>query len=270
MNSNLKGVLIFVSGLGLGAAGMYLGLKKTFELKADTEIAEVKSVYEEKLNEIERENGNINSSKDGSLKGPEEIEGDKKLSHKEIIERLNNKPDILDYTKYFKPGGEKMDGVAEILRDAKEEADKTGLSEDELAQREHDAEGVDLAEMEGPQDDEPYSEEEDRDQTLEYEDYKLNGAMKEAIADDKPPYEIEPSDWELTCGNYEKISLIWYQFDQIVANEEGETVDEHLLIGDIISETGFDDNDADVLYVRNDKIQADFEITKVYEAYGAT
>lgn len=255
MNSSLKSVLIFISGAAAGSLVTWFSVKKIYELKADMEIEEVKRVYEEKVNELDENR----SSKEGTLKGPEEIPEDgEKLSHKEIIERLNNKPDILDYTKYFKPGGEKMDGVAEILRDAKEEADKTGLTEEQLA------------EMEAPEDDEPYSDEEDMDQTLEYEDYQLNGASREAIADDKPPYEIEPSDWELTCGNYEKISLIWYQFDQIVANEEGETVDEHLLIGDIISETGFDDNDADVLYVRNDKIMADFEITKVYEAYGST
>lgn len=255
MNSTLKGIIIFASGAAVGATSMYFALKKYFELKADLEIEEVRKVYDDKVNEIE----GVKDSISGDIEGEKEIDGEK-LSHKEIINRLNNKPDLTDYTKYFKEKGTVLPGVNETLRDAKEAADSEGLSEEELAEREL-AEGIDPSEMEHPQDDE-------EEQSLDEIDRELNGASREAIALDKPPYEIEPSDWELTCGNYEKISLTYYQFDQIVANEEEEVIDEALLIGDVIERSGFDQNSEDVLYVRNDKIMADFEITKVYEAYG--
>lgn len=248
MKQGIKEAIIFVSGLGLGAAGMYIGLKKTFELKADIEIAEVKACYEDKLSEIEDNASSI----DGELTGPETIV-------KEKVKALNNKPDITDYTQYFKKRGERLTGVSETLRDAKEAADKEGLSEEEMAEREH------------PEDDEPYTEEEDRNQTIEYVDHQLNGASRDAIAEDRPPYEIEPSDYELTCANYEKQSLIWYHFDQVLSDEdENEVSDYHRLIGNILEETGFTDNDDDCLYVRNDKIMVDFEITKIYEAFRPT
>lgn len=257
MNSSLKSVIIFVSGAAVGASSMYFGLKKYFEVKADLEIEEVRRVYDDKINEIE----GVKSSLEGEIEGESEIDdgkdSDKKpLSHKEIIEKLNNKPDLTDYTKYFKEKGDVLPGVNETLRDAKEAADKEGLTEEELAERE------------GPQDDEPYSDEEDRDETLRYEDHVLNGASKDAIENDKEPYEIDPSDFALTCDSYDKISLTWYHFDQVLVNEEEELVDGALLVGHVIEQTGFDQNEDDVLYIRNDKIMTDFEITKVYEQYG--
>lgn len=246
MNQNLKNVIIFTLGAASGAAGMYFGVKKYFETKADLEIEQVRQVYEDRVNETEDHKSSI----DGELSGPEKIE------LKETVNRLNNKPDLTDYTKYFNGNGQKMDGVSEILRDAKEDADKDGLSEEELAEREH------------PEDDEPYTDEEDRNQTIDAIDYQLNGASRKAIENDKEPYEIDPSDYELTCSNYEKQALLWYQFDEVLADEDEEEVaDIHRLIGNVLDTSGFTDNDVDAIYVRNDKTMVDYEITKIYEAF---
>lgn len=239
MNSTLKSVIIFMSGAAVGATGMYLGVKKYFELKADLEIESVKDAYLYRLREIDDNKSSI----DGSLEGPNEIE------LKETINRLNNKPDLTDYTKYFKEKGETADlDLKEVIRDAKDD--------------------IDPADLEHPGEDEPYSDEEDRDETLNYIDHELNGASRDAIAEDKAPYEIEPSDYELTCSNYEKQSLIYYQFDEILADEdENEVLDVGRLVGDILESSGFSDDDRDALYVRNDKIMVDFEITKLYESF---
>lgn len=246
MNNAVKSILIFMSGAAVGATSMYFGVKKYFEAKADLEITQVRQVYEDRVNEIEPHKSSI----DGDIKGPEKIE------LKETVNRLNNKPDLTDYTKYFNSNGQKMDGVSEVLRDAKEEADATGLSEEELAEREH------------PEDDEPYTDEEDRNQTIDAIDYQLNGASREAIENDKEPYEIDPSDYELTCSNYEKQALLWYQFDEVLADEDEEEVaDVCRLIGNVLETSGFTDNDVDAIYVRNDKTMVDYEITKIYEAF---
>lgn len=246
MNNSVKNILIFIGGAAVGATSMYFGVKRYFEAKADLEISEVRQVYEDKVNEVECHK----SSVEGDLKGPDKIE------LKETVNRLNNKPDLTDYTKYFSGSGQKMDGVSEILRDAKEEADATGLSEDELAERE------------GPEDDEPYTDEEDRNQTLDMVDYQLNGASRDALENDKEPYEIDPSDYELTCANYEKQALLWYQFDEVLADEDEEEVaDTYRLIGNVLETSGFIDNDVDAIYIRNDKTMVDYEITKIYEAF---
>ena len=244
MNSNVKELLYFASGVLIGSSVTYYLVKKGFETRADEEIMCVKKAYEDRLNELE---GN-KSTLDGELKGPKEIDTKKK------VEELNNKPDLLDYTKYFKPSSRTHEN-SELLRDAKKDAIENGLSEEELA------------EMESPPDDEPYSDEEDRDQTLEYEDYKLNGAHKEALADNKPPFEIPPEDYALTCDNYEKMSLLYYVSDDVLANEAEEIVDTDLFVGSLIADSGFDYNDQEVMYVRNDRLMCDFEITKLYEQF---
>lgn len=246
MNQSIKEILIFAFGATVGATSMYYGIKKHFEEKADNEIRQVQDVYNKKVYELESHKTSV----DGMLTGPKEIDV------KEKVKELNNKPDILtDYTKFFKGSGEKLSGVSETLRDAKEEADKTGLSEEELAEREH------------PTDDEPYDSERDYEETLMYEDHILNGEHKRAMEGYKTPFEIDPSDYELTCANYDKIGLNYYVYDDILANEGEEMVDEDLFVGGVLEESGFKTDDSDVIFVRNDRLTSDFEIKKMFSKF---
>lgn len=246
MNQSLKEILIFASGAAIGAVSMYYGIKKHFEEKANEEIRQVQDVYNKKVYELESHKTSV----DGDLTGPKEIDV------KEKVKELNNKPDILtDYTKYFKGSGEKLTGVSETLRDAKEEADKTGLTEEELAEREH------------PEDDEPYDSERDYEETLAFEDHMLNGDHRQAVDGMRKPFEIEPSDYELTCANYDKIGLNYYVYDDILANEGEEMVDEDLFAGDVLEDSGFKTDDSDVIFVRNDRLTTDFEIKKIFSEF---
>lgn len=245
MNSSLKGVIIFASGMVVGSAATYYFIKKIFEDKANDEIESVKRAYTERLNNIEERKTSVN----GELTGPKEIDT------KEKVKALNNKPDLLDYTKYFKSSGVKLSESSELIRDAKKDAIEDGLSEEELA------------EMESPPDDEPYTDEEDRNQTIDVIDYQLNGAHKKAMEENKPPFEIPPEDYALTCDNYEKMSLLYYIPDDTLANEAEEIVDKELFVGSLIEDSGFDYNDQEVMYVRNDKLMCDIEVTKLYEQF---
>ena len=236
MNSSLKGVIIFVTGAITGAGATYYFLKKIFEDRADEEIESVKKAYTERLNSFEEHKFSI----DGELKGPKEIDT------KEKVKELNNKPDLLDYTKFFKSNGVKLSESSELMRDAKKDAIEDGLSEEELAEMEH------------PEDDEP---------DIDELDEQLNGAHKRAMEDNKPPFEIPAEDYALTCDNYEKMSLLYYIPDDTLANEAEEIVDKELFVGSLIEDSGFDYNDQDVMYVRNDKLMCDIEVTKLYEQF---
>lgn len=251
MSQNLKSTVIFLSGVVVGAAGMYFALKGYFEEQADKEVNSVKNAYEDRLSEIEDDN---KSTMDGGLNGPSEINESedeaKKKAHKDLIHKLNNKPDIKDYTKFFKAKGETLDGVSETLRDAKEEAT-----------------GEDPAEAESPGDDTPYTDKEDEDSQLEYEDYQLNGEHKKAMEENRKPYKIEASDYDLTCANYEKIELMYYISADILCDDSKEEVNPYDVIGDVLYESGFADDEEDSLFVRNDKLMCDFMVTKIYTAY---
>ena len=243
MNNAVKETLIFVGGAAIGAFLSYISIKSYYERKADEEVDSVKMAFEDKLAEIEDEKAK--SSLDGELLGPSEInEGNHEKS--DLVKKLNNKPPLTDYTKFFKEKNEQTLDLKETIRDAKEDA---------------------LAESEAPPEDEPYTDEEDRDESLDYEDYKLNGEHKKALLENRDPYLIDLSDYELTCKNYEKLSLLYYIHNDILCEESGEEVNRFDLLGNSIAAYGFEDNEEEHLYIRNDKLMCDYDVIKVYIPY---
>lgn len=250
MNNSFKGFLIFLSGAAVGSLSTYFIVKKYFEEKSDIEVAEIRDAYERHI----AESDDAKTSLDGDIKGEKEIEEDIAVqpTKSSIAHKLNNKPPLKDYTKYFvEKNTEKELDLKEVVRNAKEDA----------------GEEVDPAEVERPEDDIPYTDEEDKDQTLNYEGYQLNGEHKKALSEDRKPYVIDLSDFELTCASYEKLSLLYYIYDDIVTEEDGEEVNRFDVIGNAVAESGFDENSDEILYVRNDKLMCDYEITKIFTKY---
>lgn len=244
MNKTLKGVLIFASGVATGATVMYFGVKKYFEVKADLEVESVREAYNRKIGESEP----ALSSIEGEISGPETIDdGERPFAKpsRSLDNPLNNKPPLTDYTKYF------------------HKEDSYVNPSDLMIEQ-------DLAESESPEDDEPYSDEEDAEQQMEYETYQINEEHKKAVEDHVPPHVIDASDFELTCTHYDKVSLVYYMSDDVLVDDSGitpEEVNRFELVDTCLRDSGFDDNDDDVLYVRNDYLQTDYEITKVFTPY---
>lgn len=249
MNQNLKNVLIFLTGAAAGGVGTWLAVKKYYELKADLEVESVRNAYNRKVEQFEP----IKSSVDGEIEGPEEIDEDVKQGRTKssIVKELNNKPPLTDYTKFFKEkeSGKTLD-LKETLRDAKSDAE----------------EDIDPAKEESPSEDDIYGD--DESVSLEKEDEALNGAHKDA----GPAHVIEVSDFELTCANYDKITIHYYQPDDMLTNEEGEIIGWSDIIGEEIenamNSVGFSDSDDDCIYVRSDKLMCDFEVQKIFDGFG--
>lgn len=246
MNPKVTNLLYFVAGAAVGAFGMWLSVKKYYELKADLEVQSVKEAFEDKISEIEDKRTSV----DGDLEGPEEIEPEPgvKPTVSSITKMLNNKPPLKDYSKMFKEKSKEGDDtlkVKEIVR----------------------GDDIDPAEVESPPDDEPYTEEEDENEQLDYEDHELNGEHRKALLEDRAPYLIELSDYEMTCANYEKQTLLYYICDDILTDESGDEISPRDVIGTAIMDSGFGSNDEDTIFVRNDKLMCDYEVTKVFVAY---
>lgn len=252
MNRSLSNLIFFVSGIAVGGVSTFLAVKGYFEAKADDEIASVKAAYDKHMEDIE----GSKSSMDGEIHGPETIDdaepGVIKVKSSYVNSSLNNKPPLKDYAKYFKNKDEETvsSGDMQISRDPSED-----MIEKELAEAEH------------PEDDEPYTPEEDEAEQDNYDMYKLNEDHKKAIEENRPPYVIEVSDFELTCAHYPKVTLHYYIQDDIVLTDDDEVVNVHDLLGDCIEESGFDQNEDDLLYVRNDRLGVDYEIEKLFSQF---
>lgn len=243
MNQNLKSFICFLTGAAAGGVSTWLAVKKYYELKADLEVESVRNAYNRKVEQYEP----VKSSVDGEIEGPEEIDEDIKQGRTKssIVKELNNKPPLTDYTKFFKEKeNEKTLDLKETLRDAKSDAE----------------EDIDPAEDDMYGDDESTS--------IEKEDEALNGAHKDA----GPAHVIDISDFELTCANYDKITIHYYQPDDLLTNEEGEIIGWSDIIGEEIEHAmdsvGFSDSDDDCIHVRSDKLMCDFEVQKIFDGFG--
>lgn len=83
----------------------------------------------------------------------------------------------------------------------------------------------------------------------------------------KPPRIISHEEYGLR-PELDKIELYFYAGDSVLATEDGEIVtDEDALIGDALTKYGFNENDESVIFVRNESVGADYEITKTFSSY---
>lgn len=81
--------------------------------------------------------------------------------------------------------------------------------------------------------------------------------------EDSVPYEISDSEFINGYPNYDKVSITYYDEDLVVADDltNEMIVDPEKLIGEDYLHY-FSSGDDDVIYIRNDKISTDFELTR--------
>lgn len=108
------------------------------------------------------------------------------------------------------------------------------------------------ASLEHPQD----SDEDEADNEDEIWSEKANSAS--------PPIVIDESEFGST-GYLDEVYLLYYPEDDMLTTESGELIlDQGQLIGDLIEETGFRENNVKDLYVRNYRRSTDYDISKVW------
>lgn len=80
------------------------------------------------------------------------------------------------------------------------------------------------------------------------------------------PYSIDSSTFANTNNHYDKLTLIWYSVDDILADEDNERIIDDAIVGsDWRAQVG--KYEPDVAYIRNDGISVDYEIIKENLSY---
>ncbi len=257
MTKSSTGIVSFIVGAAIGGVSTWLAVRKYYQVRFEVQCNEVREVYAEKLDELQPEKSTMN----GELVGPGEIEVEPEPGMRKpvssIVRELNNKPDLHDYTSYFHGKGQKLDGLSETLRDAEADAKADAIDPSEA-----------LIEADCPPEDEPMTDEEDYAEQVNYENYEFNERHRKAVAENWEP-EVIPLDnfMALRENGYENETLNYFVFDDILANEQDEELDQDLFVGDCLIESGFTDNNEDLLYIRNDKLSCVFEIRKVHSQF---
>jgi len=104
----------------------------------------------------------------------------------------------------------------------------------------------------------------------EEEQYKFSQLSNKGNADD--PYAITVEQFADENDHYDKITLYYYEDDGVIAEENEEVlVDADNIIGtEFVEHFGDDTGDPEITYVRNDKIQVDYEIIRLSKSYAKT
>lgn len=78
------------------------------------------------------------------------------------------------------------------------------------------------------------------------------------------PYTITPEEFSIMNG-YSKVTLMYYEDDQVIVGEDEEEVNEELIGPTAIDDIG--EYEEDVVYVRNDNISTDYEVLLVHASF---
>lgn len=113
-----------------------------------------------------------------------------------------------------------------------------------------------LAAMESPEEDE--EEDEDEEDPFEYD----------PIGDLKMPHLINAGEFNNTKSYYEKISLNYFTEDDVLADDRDQIIDDRsILNADYFFAPGSKLLKEDLVYIRNDEVEVDYEISIVHKNF---
>lgn len=111
------------------------------------------------------------------------------------------------------------------------------------------------------------------EKTNEESDYNKYEEMSKQTADEinKSPYIITYDEFNNECEHYDKLSIYFYARDKILADEDDTQIDDpELIVGELALSSFGKEEDPDIVHVRNEKLQIDYEIIKLDKDYSQT
>lgn len=241
-NNVVKSTIIFLVGATIGGVGTWLATKTYYKKIADQEIAEAKEWYQNKIKETEIT--------------PEEFEEATGLSADDLVEKRKlarknrTKPDIMDYTTFYNSDEKKRPPV------------ETSLAEMEHP-KDSDEEDYD------PQDDSKLVEDEFSEPDPEADDHddenrRAGERMMEEdrATENRDPYVIDEGEFYAEDNRNSHESVFYYTDNDCLVDEHDEILENReLIVGNTLDDPEWDESG--VMYVRNSRLRADYEITRV-------
>lgn len=262
-----------LAGVGLGFGVGYILAKKKFAAYAEEEIEAVKEAYRKNAMpkpDLDLIQNNYAPNTEAFREDVQrEIENQKRLT---LDPSIANTPLI---------AVKEPESVEQVMRDAgySQVATETDA---ERFEREHGRPPTtyELVQMGGDvdyttrnpadHDDDNVKEVNLFDDPPAFVDEELGGGVDE-IPGRSPerPYIISNQEWFLNETNYSQITLTYYADDDILADDANRQVND---INDVVGATnlhrfGVQSESPDLVYVRNERLQADYEITKDERAF---
>ena len=266
MKQVLKYILVFASGVGCGVGGCYTFLKKKTDEKIDETVSEVRKEAKRRIKKAEKERDDAYSLLHPCELKDETGENVRDDIRKRAVVGESETAEHTDYTSYF-DGGESaityVEGLDEKLGQTyeayKDIDNKTGFSA-AMAGREHPKDDVA---------DEDLSEEEQAEQdSRSYNDLIQRDIYADRRRENVRPYPIDYSDMCNQNQWYEKLTYTYYVEDNVLCDDGDQPISfaEYAFPGwtDLF---GTNEDDPDVIYIRNPAKGSDYEVCRIAKAY---
>lgn len=245
----------FVGGAAVGGIATYFGMKEKFEKHANDIIREYREYSNSRIQKAQNELNKMIASD--------------KFDEEEYNKKVASEPEFEDYTSYSTSDMDDNDtkpstGISEALKGISIDSAKAIKEDMEALSRDvHDRDFDEhMAERENPEED--ISE---YDEALAFDKHMHEQAMSEGYSDF--PRTISASEMLNQKQWYTKLTFSYYAEDNILADDQDNLVDDPKdLVGEHFTEFfGMNEEDLNVIYIRNDDRETDYEIMKIDESY---
>lgn len=253
----LAGTLLgFVGGVAVGSIATYFGMKAKFEKHANDVIREYREYSNDRIQKAQSELNKVIASD--------------KFDEEEYKKKVTSEPEFEDYTSYSHNNTSDGDieasrGISEALKGISVDSAKAIKADmDALSRDVHDCDFDEhMAERESPEEDISEYEE-----ALEFDKQMHEEALAEGSSDF--PRTISNSEMLNQKQWYSKVTLTYYAGDDVLADDQDEPIEDPKdIIGEHFKEFfGMNDDEPDIIYVRNDNQESDYEVAKVETSYG--
>lgn len=234
MHTNTKLMMTFLMGAAAGGLLSYVLYKERIEQAAEEEIESMKEYYQNLIEEIDEDH---------------DRELDKLIRVLDEEEQISS--DFVDYTeKYSSDEGE------EYVRVEKENNDMPGYTPQKIIKP--------VEEMEEYR--EMYND------ILEGEDELEDGFEEDPHNldfEEDEPYIISVEDFEYSMNHLDKITLFYYDYDDILTDEMDEVIPDPTVVVGMDALTSFGDRSGDknIVYIRNPHTKTDYEVVKMQDSF---
>lgn len=253
----LVGALLgFVGGMAVGGIATYFGMKAKFEKHANDVIREYREYSNGRIQKAQNELNKIIASD--------------KFDEEEYKKKVASEPEFEDYTSYAHDNTSEDNngpsrGISEPLKGISVDSAKAIKADmDALSRDVHDCDFDEhMAEREAPEEDISEYEE-----ALAFNKQMCEEALAEGYSDF--PRMISASEMLNQKQWYSKVTLTYYAGDDVLADDQDEPLEDPMdIIGEHFKEFfGMNEDEPDIIYVRNDDRESDYEVAKVETSYG--
>lgn len=252
----LVGTLLgFAGGVAVGGIATYFGMKAKFEKHANDVIREYREYSNGRIQKAQSELNKIIASD--------------KFDEEEYKKKVASEPEFEDYTSYAHNSASNSDigasrGISGPLKGISVDSAKAIKADmDALSRDVHDCDFDEhMAEREVPEED--ISE---YDEALAFDKQMCEEALAEGYSDF--PRMISASEMLNQKQWYSKVTLTYYAGDDVLVDDQDEPLEDPKdIIGEHFKEFfGMSENDPDVIHVRNDDTESDYEVVRVDTSY---